>query len=98
MPAIESIACGRQFAAPTQNVDRQVATNRTMGNVTRRRGGDRRYESSKFGNGRRGVGADAPPGTVAGNWFVAPAGEPVELGSDSCGGCDSEGLDVLMGE
>jgi hypothetical protein len=107
MPASESIACGRQFAAPTQKVDRQVATNKMMGNVTRRRGGDRRYESSKWGSGRRGAGNDvrtspgdiaALLGTFAGKWFVAPAGNPVEPGSDSFGGCDSEGLDVLMGE
>ena len=31
-----STACGRQFVAPTQNVERHVATNSKIGNSTRR--------------------------------------------------------------
>ena len=38
IPPVESIACGRQLAAPTQNVERHVAMNSMSGSVTRRRG------------------------------------------------------------
>src|SRR5262245_23310534 len=47
--AVVSTNCGRQFAAPTQNVDRQVATNSTSGNSNRRRGGRRRSDSRNSG-------------------------------------------------
>src|SRR3954466_13279556 len=44
-----STACGRQSAAPTQNVERQVAINSTSGKARRRRG-KCRCDSRNSGN------------------------------------------------
>jgi len=58
MLAVPSTICGRQLAAPTQNVERHVAMKSTNGRINRRRGRDRKNESSSCGNGGRCGDAD----------------------------------------
>ena len=86
MSLIESTNCGRQLAAPTQNVERHVATNSTSGNSNRRRGGRRRSDSRNSGRFDHSRPAD-PPRDVGGAVrfvgclpdnlsFAAPANSP----------------------
>jgi hypothetical protein len=53
MLAVPSTICGRQLAAQTQNVERHVAMKSTSGSINRRRGRDRKNDSSNCGNGGR---------------------------------------------
>jgi hypothetical protein len=108
MLAVPSTICGRQLAAPTQNVDKHVARNNTSGSSTRRRGGDRKYESSNCGKDRDGGAAarsteGATGGTINPEEFSSdcPFGDSPATGGvadTSCGNCGSGGLGVLMGE
>jgi hypothetical protein len=104
-PALAA-TCGRQFAAPTQNVERHVATNSTMGSVTRRRGRLRKCDSESSGKFDQSRWPDAPRagveatgGLFAGKSFETPAPSAFagRFGGDE-GNCSggSDGLDVLM--
>src|SRR5882757_6951493 len=86
LSTLSSTNCGRQLAAPTQNVERHVATNSTSGNSNRRRGRCRksdsrnsgRFDHSRPGGAPRNVGGTVRfAGCVPDNLsFVTPAKSP----------------------
>jgi hypothetical protein len=108
----DSINCGRQFAAPTQNVERHVATKSTSGSVNRRRGGE--YKCARVNSGAADAGVATAGGfrcgTLAENFGcalvkpsdpgcgVSPAAGIGGVNAGCSGGTGSNGLDVLMRE
>jgi hypothetical protein len=63
---VDSIIWGRQSAAPTQNVDRHVATNKTTGSIKRLLGNGRRCESCSSGMGDHACPGGKLLGSAAG--------------------------------